>query len=97
MTPDKNKDIEELKVAAVGGIYFKAAARCKLQVSSPLLKGHDDKSSLWRGHIFSACNFLSAVAFTLYSECEMTAKAEEETRMPDLELEYFFAHDLIDY
>lgn len=44
------------------------------------------------GATYGACNFLSAaaVAFTLYSECEMSAKAEEETHMPNLELEYFF-------
>lgn len=73
--PDKNKDIEELKVAAVGGIYFKAPSESRgSRSTSPLFKGHDDESSLWRVRVLSAQ--LAAVAFTFYSEYEMTAKAD---------------------
>lgn len=43
---------------------------------TPLFKGRDDESPLWRGRVLSVQ--LAAVAFTLYSEYEMTAKADEE-------------------
>lgn len=46
--------------------------------SSPLFKGRDDESPLWRRRRRVLSAQLATLAFTLYSEYEMTAKADEE-------------------
>lgn len=82
--PDKNKDIEELKVAAVGGILLQSVEReSRLQVFQSSFQG---SSPLWRRCALSVQ--LATLAFTLYSEYEMTAKADEKKCVPNLKRDY---------
>lgn len=89
MTPDKNKDIGNLKVAAVGGIVWFTSKQERgrdVEVPGPPLKGHDDEYSLYRDHILGI-----PTIFRIQNEYK--GKKTIQT----LKQKHCYSYDIIDY